>query len=72
MNQLDASASPMFDCFTDPPNFTPFTSVPNRFPLDKITPDPKKIADRRLRQRAIKGADAPYPEWAVKPVEDPD
>ncbi len=98
MNQIDASASPMFDCFTDPPDFAPFTSVPNRFPLDKITPDAKKIADRRLRQdviasnrlpldqpdrcpedllnrilwRSVNGADSPYPEWAVKPVEDSD
>jgi hypothetical protein len=98
MNQMDASATPMFDCFTDIPDYTPFTSVPNSFPLDKITPEPKKIADRRLRQdviasnrlpldqpdrcpedllnrilwRAMKGQDAPYPEWAVTPVEDND
>jgi hypothetical protein len=98
MNQLDASVTPMFDCFTDVPDYTPFESTPNRFPLDKITPDPKKIADRRMRQdvvvsnrlplnepdrcpedvlnrilwRAMKGADAAYPEWAVKKVDDPD
>jgi hypothetical protein len=98
MNQMDASATPMFDCFTDVADFTPFNSVPNLFPLDKITPEPKKVADRRKRQdvlasnrlpldepdrcpedllnrilwRAMKGADSPYPEWAVKPVEDPD
>jgi YVTN family beta-propeller protein len=98
MNQLDASATPMFDCFTDTCDLTPFTSVPNRFPLDKITPEPKKIPDRRRRQdvtisnrlpldqpdrcpedvlnrilwRAMKGADAPYPEWAVKMADDAD
>src|SRR5258706_5595842 len=27
MNQLDATATPMFDCFTNRPDFTPFTSV---------------------------------------------
>jgi YVTN family beta-propeller protein len=98
MNQLDASATPMSDCFTNVPDLTPFSSVPNRFPLDKITPDPKKIADRRVRQdviasnrlpldqpdrcpedllnrilwRAMKGVNTPYPEWAVKLVEDAD
>jgi YVTN family beta-propeller protein len=44
MNQLDAVATP---------DLTPFTSVPNRVPLDRINPDPKKIADRVLRQDAI-------------------
>ena len=98
MNQLDASATPMFECFSDVPDLTPFTSVPNRFPLDKITPEPKKTTDRRLRQdiiasnrlpldqpdrcpedllnrilwRAMKGTEVPYPEWAVKPVQDDD
>ncbi len=42
MNQLDASATPMADCFTDIPDSAPFMSVPNRYPLDKITPEPKK------------------------------
>jgi YVTN family beta-propeller protein len=98
MNQLDASATPMFDCFTPAPDLTPFTSVPNQYPLDKITPEAKKVTDLKQRQdvlasnrlpldqpdrcpedllnrilwRAMKGSDAPYPEWAVKPVEDPD
>jgi YVTN family beta-propeller protein len=98
MNQLDASATPMFDCFTNTCDLTPFSSVPNRFPLDKITPEPKKVADRRIRQdviasnrlpldepdrcpedllnrilwRAMKGPDVPYPEWAVKLVDDVD
>ncbi len=98
MNQMDASATPMFDCFTDVPDYTPFTSVTNIFPLDKITPAPKKITDRRVRRdviasnrlpldqpdrcpedllnrilwRAMKGHDAPYPEWAVRSVEDDD
>ena len=98
MNQIDACATPMFDCFTNVVDLTPFNSVPNRFPLDKITPEPKKVTDKRARAdiiasnrlpldqpdrcpedllnrilwRAMKGPDVPYPEWAVKPVEDPD
>ncbi|HOX01577.1 MAG TPA: bifunctional YncE family protein/alkaline phosphatase family protein [Candidatus Paceibacterota bacterium] len=96
MNQLDASATPMADCFTETPDFTPFTCVPNRVPLDQLNPEPKAVADSVLRQdalvssrlpldevdrcpedvlnrilwRAMKGPAAPYPEWAVKAVDD--
>jgi YVTN family beta-propeller protein len=98
MNQLDASATPMADCFTDMPDSAPFMCVPNRYPLDKITPEPKKVKDRKRRKdivasnrlpldqpdkcpedllnrilwRAMKGSAVPYPEWAVKPLEDAD
>ncbi|MER6298062.1 alkaline phosphatase family protein [Kitasatospora sp. NPDC001539] len=33
MNQKDSAASPMATAFTDKPDFTPFTAVPNRTPL---------------------------------------
>jgi YVTN family beta-propeller protein len=35
MNQYDLVASPMRTAFTDTPNFTPFTHVPNQIPLDQ-------------------------------------
>lgn len=96
MNQLDACVKPMSDCFSDTADLTPFTSVTNRFPLDKISPEPKKVTDKSLRRditasnrlpldqpdrcpedvlnrilwRAMKGAETPYPEWAVKLVDD--
>ena len=53
MNQMDAVATPMTACFTAVPDLTPFTSVPNRVPLDRINPDPKQIADKTLRHDAI-------------------
>ncbi len=62
MNQLDAAVMPMSDCFTDKPDFTPFTSVPNRVPLDQLNPDPKKVADRVLRQDAITSNRLPLAE----------
>ena len=40
MNQFDASATPMFDCFTDTADVTPFDSVANNIPLDQMNPDP--------------------------------
>jgi hypothetical protein len=98
MNQLDASATPMSDCFTSTADLSPFSSVPNRVPLDQLNPEPKKVAHPVLRRdalvssrlpldqvdrcpedlfnrilwRAMKGPDAPYPEWAVKMVEEED
>jgi DNA-binding beta-propeller fold protein YncE len=53
MNQFDASATPMFDCFGDKPDFTPFTAVANRVPLDQMNPDPQAIRDPILRQDAL-------------------
>ena len=38
MNQLDATATPMSDCFTNEPDFRPFESVKNNVPLDQLNP----------------------------------
>jgi DNA-binding beta-propeller fold protein YncE len=101
MNQMDATATPMFDCFIPPgagPDFTPFDAVTNKVPLDEMNPLPKLISDPLLRKdayvsarlpldkedqcpedlfnrilwRATKGSQSPYPDWAVKMVEDND
>ena len=37
MNQQDAMAPLMFDCFTSVPNFTPYTALPNNVPLAQGT-----------------------------------
>ena len=94
MNQLDATATPMFDCFTNTPDFTPFEAVANQVPLDQL--NAKKVADARLREdaivsgrlnlaqpdkcpedvlnhilwRATMGTQKPYPDWAVKVVDE--
>jgi YVTN family beta-propeller protein len=96
MNQMDATATPMFDCFTNQPDFTAFDAVTNNVPLDEMNPLPKKIQDPQLRKdamasaklpldkadqcpedvfnrilwRAMKGPQTPYPEWAVKTVDE--
>jgi YVTN family beta-propeller protein len=98
MNQFDATATPMTDCFTAVPDFTPFVAVSNTIPLDQMNPDPKSIKQALLRRNAqqsakldldrpdacpedalnrilwhaMKGAEAPYPEWAITRVEDDD
>ncbi len=96
MNQLDATATPMFDCFTNTPDFTAYTAVPNQVPLDKLNSRAEAITDPVLRKdaqvsarlnfqqedqcpedllnrilwRSVKGSGVPYPEWAVKVVDD--
>ena len=56
MNQFDASATPLFDCFTEQPDFTPFQSVPTKIPLDQMNPEPKAILDSILRNDALVSA----------------
>ncbi|MGA2853912.1 MAG: bifunctional YncE family protein/alkaline phosphatase family protein [Verrucomicrobiota bacterium] len=96
MNQMDATATPMFDCFTNQPDFTAFDAVTNNVPLDEMNKSPRQISDAQLRKdaivsaklpldkedqcpedvfnrilwRAMKGTQTPYPEWAVKVVDD--
>lgn len=38
MNQFDMAATPMTDCFTDKPDFTPYVALPNQIPLDEMNP----------------------------------
>ena len=56
MNQFDATATPMFDCFTNTPDFTPFTALKNNIPLDQMNVEPKKISDPLLRKNAVVSA----------------
>jgi YVTN family beta-propeller protein len=68
MNQMDATATPMFDCFDNTPDLTPYDAVPNIIPLDRMNPESKDISDRRLRKDAQISARLPLD----KPDECPD
>jgi len=59
MNQLDATATPMSDCFTQTPDPAPFTAVPNNIPLDQMNPEAKKVSDPLLRKHAYASARLP-------------
>jgi len=97
MNQMDATATPMFDCFTNVPDFAAYDAVTNNVPLDEMNKPAKEIKDSQLRKDAIVSAKLPlekadqcpedvlnrilwratmgakpYPEWAVKFVDDDD
>ena len=98
MNQFDAAAAPMADCFTDTPDLEPFIALPATIPLDRMNGDPQSLLDPLLRAHAVassaidfsavdrapedllnrilwhamKGSEAPYPEWATAAAADPD
>ncbi|MGH8022209.1 MAG: bifunctional YncE family protein/alkaline phosphatase family protein, partial [Limisphaerales bacterium] len=59
MNQMDATATPMFDCFNDSPNDTPCDVVTNNVPLDEMNPAPASISDPQLRKDALVSARLP-------------
>ena len=62
MNQMDATATPMFDCFTNTPNFAPYSVLTNNVPLDELNPPSKKIQDAQLRKDAVASAHLPLEE----------
>jgi YVTN family beta-propeller protein len=59
MNQMDATATPMFDCFTNTPDYTAYDAVTNNVPLDEMNPPSKKIQDAQLRKDAYVSARLP-------------
>ncbi len=56
MNQFDASAVPMGDCFTDQPDLTPYDAVAANIPLDQMNPAASAILDPVLRDDALVSA----------------
>ncbi len=59
MNQMDATATPMSDCFVAEPDFTPFAALPNNIALYQMNPAPRRISDAVLRQDAYASARLP-------------
>jgi YVTN family beta-propeller protein len=48
MNQMDAMAPVMSDCFTSTPDLRPYTCLPNLIPLDQTNPKTVGLDGRRL------------------------
>jgi YVTN family beta-propeller protein len=59
MNQFDATATPMFDCFTNTPDLAPFAALPSNIPLDHMNREPRKVSDPLLRKDAYASARLP-------------
>jgi len=48
MTQLDLSATPLVNCFTDKPDLTPYRHVPNRIALDEMNKPLKELKGKAL------------------------
>jgi YVTN family beta-propeller protein len=70
MNQLDASAVPMWDAFTDTPDYTPFVAVPSNVSLDEMNPPARALDDPVARRDALSSARMNFREVDKAP-EDP-
>jgi hypothetical protein len=57
MNISDATAMPMFDCFSPTPDFSPYQSLPNQIPLNEMN---KSLAE-------LKGAALHYALRSMEP-----
>jgi hypothetical protein len=62
MNQFDASATPLFDCFSEHRDLTPFIAVPSNIALDEMNPEPQAIQDAKLREDAVVSATLNFKE----------
>ena len=57
MNIMDATAMPMFDCFSSQADFTPYKALKNEIPLDEMNPD----------LHTLKGAALHYAKKSMEP-----
>ena len=48
MNVIDATALPMFDCFTDRPTTFSFKAIPNKIPLNEMNPALSRLTGKDL------------------------
>jgi hypothetical protein len=48
MNIQDAIANPMFDCFGNEKNLTPYTTLPNNIPLNEMNPQLTSLNGKAL------------------------
>ena len=53
MNQFDAAARPMSECFSETADFAPFDALAGNVPLDQMNPEPRAIGDPQQRSDAL-------------------
>ncbi|CAM3942414.1 alkaline phosphatase family protein [Alicyclobacillus pomorum] len=70
MNQNDAAATPMSEIFTNKPDFTPYTFVPNHIPLDTLNGQPNAnttaLANTKHVTAGTKELSQAWTEWSNK------
>lgn len=58
MNVIDATALPLFDCFTDKADPTPYTKLPNRIPLNEMNKREATLRGRALHYARVSNEQA--------------
>ncbi len=61
MTQLDLSATPMRNCFSDKPDLTAYACVKNNIPLDEMNQPPRKLKGK-AKEFALKSAELDFDE----------
>jgi len=59
MTQFDLLAEPLVDCFTSEPDFSPYTVIPNKIPLDEMNPSLSSISNEKQLYYAQKSMEMP-------------
>jgi YVTN family beta-propeller protein len=67
MNQFDATATPMSECFNAQPDWAPFVARTNNIPLDQLNPDVASIEDPVQRKWARTSIRLPLDEMDKAP-----
>ncbi len=58
MNIMDATALPMFDCFTDKINRTPFIAIQNKIPLDEMNKSATNLSGKAKKYAELSASPA--------------
>ena len=59
MKQMDATATPMSDCFNSTANYAQLTSLPSNVRRDQLNPQAAAMAEPLLRDNALASARPP-------------
>jgi hypothetical protein len=57
---MDAGSTPLRDCFTDIPDFTPYHAVSNQVPLNQINPPATALTDPKMKGYAEISGTMPF------------
>ena len=60
LNQMDAGSTPLRNCFTDTPDFTPYQVVSNQIPLNLLNPPAAAQTDPKMKGYAEASEKMPF------------
>ena len=60
LNQMDAGSTPIRDCFTDTPDYSPYHAVPNQVPLDQLNPSASALSNPKMKKFAEVSETLPF------------